>query len=96
MNSSKNTSQVIQECIITIPDTSYDKNQKAAKGGDQETSRWSSTSEPSTSEYSYYDMESEMDKEEAYDQKLEQYRLFFDNRPLMRCLDTDDDQLLAE
>jgi hypothetical protein len=95
MDSSKYISQVTQGRIITPHDAFYDKDQKATNGGDQEISRWSSTSEDSRREYSDCDIESEMDKESYY-QKLGRYRHFFDNRPLMRCLDTDDDQLLAE
>lgn len=52
--------------------------------------------EESTSQYSQTETETEFDDQESYEEKFERYRYFFDNRPLMRCLDVDEDQFLAD
>ena len=61
-----------------------------------EVSGWSSTTEDSISQYSELETETESKGQGTYEEKLERYRHFFDNRPLMECLNTDEDKLLAD
>ena len=65
-------------------------------GGYQGVSRWSRTTQDTASQYSETDGETELRDEESYDEILERYRRYFDNRSLMKCLDTDDEELLAD
>ena len=65
-------------------------------GDYQEVSRWSSTTEDSISQYSEPETETESKDQESYEEKLEQYRHFFHSRPLMGCLNMDEDKLLAD
>jgi hypothetical protein len=66
--------------------------------GNEGISRWSISTEPgedTNSSYSGPQSGRESDCEEYYDETLERYREFFENRPLMRCLDSDENQLLG-
>ena len=93
---SEDTPQVTQIRMPTSPSTSQDKTSMAPDSGHEEISRWSSTTEDSGSDCFELELESEFDYEELKEDKLKRYRRFFNNRPLMRHLDTNENQLLAE
>lgn len=91
--SSEEFPQVTRIHVPIYPGARRDKYHER-EPGNREISRWSSTTEDSSSAYS--EPESDFDYEESYEEKLERHRRFFDNRPLMRCMDDDNDQLLAD
>lgn len=94
--SSEDPLQVTQIHLRATPGICQDKGFMEQMGDYQEVSRWSSTTEDSISQYSEPETESESKDQESYEEKLERYRHFFDNRPLMGCWDTDEDKLLAD
>ena len=59
----------------------------------EEVSRWSTTD--SSSNYSE-ECETEFNDEESSEDRLERWQHFFSDRPLMHCLDTTEDQMLAD
>jgi hypothetical protein len=63
-----------------------------------EISRWSSSSESSqeTNSQSESEMADTTELPESYEETQERHRKFFSNRPLMRCLDIDEEQLMAD
>ena len=63
-----------------------------------EISRRSSSSESNSESNRQSDSEMASVNEvfESYEETLERHRKFFDDRPLMRCLDADEEQLMAD
>jgi hypothetical protein len=61
----------------------------------EEVSRWSSSTDNNLKYRSEATSEADTD-DENNDEKLERHKRFFNNRPLMKCLDTDDDQVLGD
>jgi hypothetical protein len=91
-DSSTDTRQVARTALSPL--AVQDKCLRESDQVYEEISRWSSTTD-SSSYYSDHDTD-QFDPEESHDQRLERYRNFFNTKPLMRCLDTGEDQLLAD
>lgn len=94
--SSREFPQAIQIHMTTSTDAAHNQSIVDLGPEYEEISRWSSTSQESSSVYSETVSGTGFSDHESYEQQLHRYRQFFDNRPLMRCLDNEGDQLLAE
>jgi hypothetical protein len=93
--SSEDFPHATQRHIHISPDSGQETYSWELEPENQEVSRWSTTTD-SGSNYSKPEPETDFDHEESYEVRLKRYRHFFNNRPLMRCLDSSDDQLLAD